>query len=659
MSNGSTPLPPLLNPSGVRASIQAVAVRLIHAPSELQNNPAPLRLRGEVKGQTERGSVLVETDRGLVELVLKDKQSLPKGSRIDIDLPAGKSPQHASIRPALSQDAQRQAPPPPTLTEALSQNQPSLERQASLDNRTLDAVIQSRQNSAQDAAAANAANQIAKGDLQLGQFVRLIPIPPGDAELQMLQLARPVPVDVLLGNLVETLQNIPTENAALRNSLVTLLSRIDLPLTLQNSSKPEHLNLIGNIQNILQSIGNLSNIKNTMSQNQAFGAALSAQSFNPTTSIDAQILGLQIPKNGSALSFSPSTSSSSQIHNITIPSLLPSSQGVSSNQQTLFFVAPQTGNQISQPNTHINIAQVIGQTSQNLPILSISVPGAGFSQNYAMQFNAQNLPSSLALSGNMAAEASPSDILSHTQILVSLQPLESQIQTSSLKNPTWQSLQDILFLLSQSPDAGLMEGHVQPHNISGILPSPASPSQFGALALFFLSVFGSGDIENWMPAEALNMLKQTTKGRSLLDTLVSDLTRSGRADGAAVTQDWRGVHIPFLWEQNIYKIPLYYKDMSQEEHHEKEAKKRRLRFLFDLNLTRMGDVQIDGFLQSSRLDLIMRTKTPLSPPMQNRMKQLYAGAVEKSNLTGDLSFQFKPENWVDFLQPLDAIGVEA
>ena len=84
-----------------------------------------------------------------------------------------------------------------------------------------------------------------------------------------------------------------------------------------------------------------------------------------------------------------------------------------------------------------------------------------------------------------------------------------------------------------------------------------------------------------------------------------------------------------------------------------------MRFLFDLSLSRMGAVQVDGFMQSQRLDIILRTRTPLSPPMQRQMKQLYAGAMDKSRLTGELSFQSRPEQWVDFSKNLEKTGLNA
>ncbi|HNQ92156.1 MAG TPA: hypothetical protein PKI93_04420, partial [Alphaproteobacteria bacterium] len=179
------------------------------------------------------------------------------------------------------------------------------------------------------------------------------------------------------------------------------------------------------------------------------------------------------------------------------------------------------------------------------------------------------------------------------------------------------------------------------------------------MALFFLAMLKSGDIDSWMPQNALDILRQTTRGNGILKSAADDMVATSKTQGMAMPHDWRGVTIPLLWEQQIHKIPLYYKHLPDEGAENEERKKRRLRFLFDLNLSRMGGVQVDGFMEAQKLDLIVRTKSPLSPPMQSRMKQLYAGAVERSNLTGELSFQFKPEHWVDFSQPLEMASVEA
>ena len=181
-----------------------------------------------------------------------------------------------------------------------------------------------------------------------------------------------------------------------------------------------------------------------------------------------------------------------------------------------------------------------------------------------------------------------------------------------------------------------------------MIPSPAHPPTLAALSLFFLAMIRSGDSATWIGPQAAAMLRQMGKA-SPLQAVTADLALAAKYDQTPLLQDWRMTILPFLWDHHIQKIPLYYKHMPDDTDTsaDDERKRRRLRFLFDLSLSRMGDVQVDGFLQSERLDLILRTRTPLSPPMQHQMKRIYAGAMDKSRLTGDLSFQFKPDQWVN------------
>jgi hypothetical protein len=136
----------------------------------------------------------------------------------------------------------------------------------------------------------------------------------------------------------------------------------------------------------------------------------------------------------------------------------------------------------------------------------------------------------------------------------------------------------------------------------------------------------------------------------------SDIALGNRADTQALSQDWRATILPYYHDQQVHKLPLFYKHGQEEEKDESGRRRQTLRFLFDLKLSRMGQVQVDGFMQPERLDMIMRTKTPLSVPMQSMMKGLYVGAMEKSNLRGELSFQFKPENWVSLDDKLSELN---
>ena len=102
MTSDMTGLPPsTIARLTARAVVPDIVVRVVSLPPELNRTPSPLKLQGTVTGQSPDGSVQVQTDRGIVNLMLHDRQGLPQGQRVEIDLPAGSPAQQASLRPCL------------------------------------------------------------------------------------------------------------------------------------------------------------------------------------------------------------------------------------------------------------------------------------------------------------------------------------------------------------------------------------------------------------------------------------------------------------------------------------------------------------------------------------------------------------------------------
>jgi hypothetical protein len=64
----------------------------------------------------------------------------------------------------------------------------------------------------------------------------------------------------------------------------------------------------------------------------------------------------------------------------------------------------------------------------------------------------------------------------------------------------------------------------------------------------------------------------------------------------------------------------------------------------------MGAVQLDGLHRpaekSGKLDLIVRTKAPLSGTMQQSMRRAYVRALEQTGHSGEMSFQHRPEQFI-------------
>lgn len=642
MSSGSTTLPPsALANAQAQARIDQIAVRILNLPDGLQNNPTPVKVSGTVAGQNQDGSVNIKTDQGEIRILLRDRGSLPQGSKIDIEIPAGRNPQQANIR----QSAPEVNTEPPSLARSIaSQNQsPSapnpLTQNIKLNTETLSTVI----TSSQIPVAEDAVIPIAGGTLQVGQTTRLIPVPPGSFTQQILDtLAKPLPLPALVTGLVNLIENLSQTQTSIRAPLIQILNNLDLssltrpPAPASQVSGPPqlspHTQLLGKIDGLLQSIGLPA--KFNIETQAPLPAAPPPPSpstfavFNPSKPVDGQILAFQPAMHGNIK-----------------PDILVNSQPVNTTNLS---------------NTPIAAAQVLGFTPDTkLPVLSIPLPHTGMTQVYTMQFRADNLTAgSPVFIGLDPLSIKPAHTLFiQTAIDESLHIDARHMRSSGLGDwinaGNWDTLDTLLKTMM----------HIAPQQAQSMMqmiPSPAQPQHMGALSLFFLSMVRAGDMDGWIGSETASLLRQFGK-IDFLRAAGTDLNLTSRLDGLSLPQDWRMTMIPLLWDQQVYKAPLYYKHFRDdtEKEGDQDKKRRKLRFLFDLNLSRMGEVQVDGFMQSERLDLILRTKSPLSPPMQSQMKRIYAGAMDKSRLTGDLSFQFKPEQWVDFTQNFEKTGVNA
>ena len=115
--------------------------------------------------------------------------------------------------------------------------------------------------------------------------------------------------------------------------------------------------------------------------------------------------------------------------------------------------------------------------------------------------------------------------------------------------------------------------------------------------------------------------------------------------------------VPLYHEGQIQKVILHSRSGDDGAQGSDTKSDGMTRFLFDLSMEAMGAVQLDGLFHApkstkceGKLDLILRTQEPLSPPMREAMRRLYARGLEQARVTGELGFQDGADRWV---RPLD------
>lgn len=671
MSNLSGLPPAAIAAAAAKAQIQDVVVRLILMPDSLKNNPQPLILSGTIKGQTLEGYVQVETDRGIINILLKDKGNLPVGQKIEIEIPAGRPPQQAAIRPE-----QQQATPPPVQTTPHLQipKDTHLNLAAAL---TANAGVKlDRPQSVKPDDIAEALLSAKPGEdlrltapLQVGQILRLVPIssmPQTLGNVSNLAVFSPEELFTSLMKMIGEAVDLPLQ---IRQNLTQLLSRIDLSGFLPASGEDKTTNrqavIASAFQSLVQDLDLPQTLKlqNASLQNRA--TPFSAPALpNSTRPFDVQILAFQSGNFQAALTQTatsgipvllpddfvtlPQPPVSGQATAITLPPIsgqpasppsqpvttpVPQNQAQPSPAQT---PATQTGSQPPPPQQPpALLGQVMGFTAQGQPIISLALPGSPQPVNYAVQFVANNI-----------IEGAP--------VIVSPLPAKPQVPQAGIvpfaigmnqplaewaQSETWDTLQTLIGTIA----------HINPaaaQAMTQMLPNTAQPQNMGALSLFFLAVMRSGDLDTWIGTPTVNLLKTNSK-IDVLRALAGETAVTGRLENTPLPNDWRATIFPFWHGNEVYKLPVFFKNWNDDNENDNgNENKKKMRFMFELKLSRMGPVQVDGFMQKEKLDMILRTKSTISLPMQEALRKTYHNSMERSNLSGEITFQFKPEQWV-------------
>ena len=226
MSNLSGLPPSAIAHAASLAVTQDIGVRLINLPESLQSNSQSLSLKGTVLSQNSDGSLKVETDRGVVTVLLKDRGTLSAGQQIEIEIPAGSPPQTAALRQ------------PPTQTQPLIQAPISIPAgqlpSPALANPYTAALRVDRgstinPNDIAEALASSSSEILAipTAPLQTGQILRLIPL---TNLLQSGQTSVSAPIlnpEQLFTALVNTITQTPDIPEETKQNLIQILKQID------------------------------------------------------------------------------------------------------------------------------------------------------------------------------------------------------------------------------------------------------------------------------------------------------------------------------------------------------------------------------------------------------------------------------------------------
>ena len=181
---------------------------------------------------------------------------------------------------------------------------------------------------------------------------------------------------------------------------------------------------------------------------------------------------------------------------------------------------------------------------------------------------------------------------------------------------------------------------------------PGANAQLTTNVLFFLAALRGGDLRGWLGEGPMSILQRAKP--DLVARLNDGFNQIARVSEEPTAGEWRATAVPFLNGSEIEQIYLYTQRHNREDDPDKD--KADARFVVDVTLTKLGRLQLDGFLHQGRkhFDLIFRSETPLPGTMSEDIRTIFISSGEITGMQGGISFQAAPPNFVDLFPPDNA-----
>jgi hypothetical protein len=217
-------------------------------------------------------------------------------------------------------------------------------------------------------------------------------------------------------------------------------------------------------------------------------------------------------------------------------------------------------------------------------------------------------------------------------------PVQS-LGLADLSNTGLGSLQQILAALNQ------IDPQLAQQVTNAIVPQPNA--QLPGTLLFFLNVLQQGDFHNWLGATASEKLARIGK-YELINRLAIDIKMATETTRDAVVGEWRSYPIPLRLDQHMEMLKLYVHPDPQKypDHVDLKPDTKCIRFLIEVRMSRLGQIQLDGMVQPKNLNMIVRSEHALPVWLGQDLRATYTNMLEATGFNGGLVFQTGRQHWL-------------
>lgn len=207
-----------------------------------------------------------------------------------------------------------------------------------------------------------------------------------------------------------------------------------------------------------------------------------------------------------------------------------------------------------------------------------------------------------------------------------------------LQGRDWSALKSVLAAL-RDIDPALVQ-----HFLAAAMPQPNR--KLGATLTFLISAMRGGDARGWLGGEATQALRERGK-ESLLLEAEREIRNTEKQTAEKLPDDWQGVTLPMYDQSGVNPMHIFIHPFPEPEKEDEKAETAKgTRFLLDVELSRLGPLQLDGMVKPPQFDLILRSKTPLDAELRAELRSIFADCLGAVGYAGGVTFQSDLRAWV-------------
>ncbi|MBY0407809.1 MAG: hypothetical protein K2Q01_08955, partial [Rickettsiales bacterium] len=207
----------------------------------------------------------------------------------------------------------------------------------------------------------------------------------------------------------------------------------------------------------------------------------------------------------------------------------------------------------------------------------------------------------------------------------------------------WTALQQLFGLLTSGTDSPQTP---LPNVLPAVTTNPQAqqaftPKDIGAGLLLFLSALRGGSFKNWLGKDNIKRLEDMGQ-KGLITRAEAEFNAIATQHAEAKPGHWQALFFPVAVDGVPQQVRLFTKRDRERGKDQPPRESEDTRFVIEVDLTQLGELQMDGFVRKGKdihFDLVIRSLIPLDTQVQQDILAIYNASGAISGFKGGLSFQ--------------------